>query len=299
MAGRLKECAQEIRGRARAFYAACILRKGKIASFAFLFLLFSLGRGHAQENAVPDPCAGFLAVLDRPTVSDSACVVPAGHLVFEIGFQRAKLRGPGGTADNYPEAAVRVGLPGKNEFVLLPSNYNRQRTHGGPTSPSEDISGLSAVTVGLKHELGYDRHWLGAVEALFTIPSGGAAFGSEDLGAAFNGIVSYSVSQQVSFSLQLGVSSQTAPALAGGGRFTSVTSNFVAAWQPLERLQFFGEIFGQSSTGPGEGAGYNADGGVQYLLTPAWEIDLEGGVRLSGELGGLNHYYGMGMGYRF
>ena len=284
----------------RVFYAACITRKGKIARGLFLVLFLSWGQGYAaQETAVPDPCTGFLAIIGRPTVSDSPCAVPAGRVVLEVGFQRAKLRGPGGTADNYPEAVVRIGLPGKNEFVFLPSNYNRQKTQAGQNSPSENISGLSAVTIGFKHELGYDRRWLGAAEALLTLPSGGESFGSEDFGAAFNGIVSYSVSEQVSLSLQLGVSSQTTPALAGGERFTSVISNIVATWQPLERLQFFGELFGQSSTGPGEGAGYNADGGVQYLLAPAWEIDLEGGLRVSGNLGGLNHYFGMGIGHQF
>jgi hypothetical protein len=116
---------------------------------------------------------------------------------------------------------------------------------------------------------------------------------------AFNGIASYALSEQVGLSLQLGVSSQTTPALAGGGRFTSLISNFVATWQPVERFQFFGEIFGQSSSGPGEGAGYNADGGVQCLITPSWVVDLEAGVRLAGGLGGFTHYFGAGMGFRF
>jgi hypothetical protein len=160
-------------------------------------------------------------------------------------------------------------------------------------------SGYSAVTLGLKHELGYTEQWLGAVQALFTLPSGSSDFGSQDLGVALNGVVSYALSEQVGLTLQLGISSQTDPESAGGERFTAFVSNLVVTWQPKERLQFYGEIYGQSSTGPGKGAGYNADGGIQYLITPYWEVDLEGGVRLAGDLGGLSHFFGMGMGFRF
>jgi hypothetical protein len=116
---------------------------------------------------------------------------------------------------------------------------------------------------------------------------------------AFNGIAAYSLTEQTGLSLQLGVSSQTDPESSGGGRFTSFISNLVATWQPTDRLQFYGEIFGQTSTGHGQGSGYNADAGVQYLLTPSWEVDLAGGLRLTGDLGGYTHYFGAGTGFRF
>jgi hypothetical protein len=268
-------------------------------------LIAACGQVHAQEQrtAISDPCSGpsaLLAILDRPTVSDSACVVPIGRVVMEFGFQHATLRGQGGgTADNYPQAVFRAGLPGRNEFVLLAPNYTRQTTQTVPDSPTGTAAGLSAVTLGIKHSVGYTSSWLGAVEALFTLPSGGSAFGSRGLGVAANGIAAYSLTDQIGLALQLGVSSQTDPKGAGGERFTSFISNLVATWQPTARLQFYGEIFGQSKTGPDKGAGYNADGGVQYLLTPFWEVDVEGGVRLTGDLGGYTHYLGAGMGFRF
>ena len=94
--------------------------------------------------------------------------------------------------------------------------------------------------------------------------------------------------------MQLGVTSQTNPALAGGGRFTSVNPDITFTWLPLWNLQFYGEVYGQSRTGPGLGSGFDADDCVQYLLTPNCEVDLEEGVRLSGNLGGFTHYLGQG-----
>ncbi len=268
-------------------------------SFVLVSLLTTLRPAYAdeQETVAAAPCAGpsaLLAILDRPTVSNSPCVVPPGQFVIEMGFQHATLRGQGGgKSDNYPQAEFRAGLPGRNEFVLLSPSYASQR------SGDEDSAGWSAVTLGVKHSLGYDNGWQGAVMALFTLPSGGSAFGSRGLGVEISGIAAYSLSEQIGLSLQLGLSSQTDPSAAGGERFDSFVSNFVVAWQPAERLQLYGEIFGQSKTGPGQGAGYNADGGVQYLLTPWWEVDVEAGVRLTGDLGGYTHYFGAGMGFRF
>jgi len=261
------------------------------------FLLCGYVRAEGTEVAVPDPCAGpaaLLALLDGPTVSDSACVVPFGHVILETDFQHTYLRAPGGTADNYPEAELRIGLPGNYEFVFLPPNYNHQRARYSSAS-----SGLSTITTGIKHEIGYNTKWLGAVEALFTLPSGGTAFGSRGLGAAFNGILTYSLTAVIGLSLQIGVSSQTEPELAGGRRFTSLTSDLVATWQPTPKLEFYDEIFGQTNTGPGEGASYNMDGGIQYLITPSWEVDAEEGVRLIGNLGGFTHYHGFGIKFIF
>ena len=96
-------------------------------------LLVAWGQAYAseQESVVPDPCSSFLAVLDRPTVSDSACVVPQGKVVMELGFQHADLRGQGGgRADSYPQGVLRAGLPFKSEIVLLAPNYTHQKSVG-------------------------------------------------------------------------------------------------------------------------------------------------------------------------
>jgi hypothetical protein len=253
------------------------------------------------EAADSDPCAAskisaLLSLLDRPTVSDSACAVPTGYFVLEMGYQHSNVRGAGGGwVDNYPQAELRYGLPGGNEFKVLASNYNRQRT-GIPAAAS---SGLSATSIGFKHELGYTSKWLGSLEAILTLPSGNNVFGSRGTGASFNGIVAYSLTDQIGLSLQLGVSSQTEPESAGGGRFTSFTQFLTATWNPLERLQFYGEVFGQTKTAPHEGAGYNFDGGVQYIVARWLEVDIEEGIRLSGNLGGFTHYIGVGMGVLF
>lgn len=239
---------------------------------------------------IPDPCSLsnpeiLLSLPDGPTASDSPCVVPSGHVLFELQYQHVDLRGNGGDAEVYLQATeVRLGLPGKNEFKVLPPSYTSEKAS----------SGWSATTIGFKHELGYNDKWIGSVETILTLPSGSDAFGSHGLGAAFNGIIGYSLTDQVGLGLQLGLSTLTDPVLEGGRRFTSFNPIFVITWHPIKQLQFYGEIYGQTKATHDEGAGFNFDGGVQYIIYHWLEVDLAEGVRLTGNLGGFTHFFQAG-----
>lgn len=278
-------------------HSRCVPIRAGLGIFGFLITsaLSLQATAVRAESPAADPCGGpsaLLAILDRPTVADSPCVVPDRHVVLELGAQRAVNR-DGSHGFNFPEAEFRFGIPGDNELVLLPPNYARQMGSGAV------VSGAGPTVAGIKHELGYTSHWLGAVEGLVTLPSGSAAFGSRGTGVAFNGIAGYSPTSNTGLSMMLGISSQTLPPQAGGGRYTSINPDFVGTWAPTQRFQFYGEVYGQSRTGPHLGAGWNTDGGIQYLLTPSIEVDAEIGVRLAGNLGGFRYYGGVGLGLKY
>ena len=157
-------------------------------------------------------------------------------------------------------------------------------------------SGLTATTIGIKHEIGYTQNWLGTVEALFTLPNGSAAFGSKQMGTAINGIVSYNINSAFNLTFMFGGTSETESSFNGGQRFTSLNPDLVITYAATDKLQLYGETYGQSKTGPGQGSGFNADGGLLYLLIPNLEVDLEVGQRISGNLDGFEHYIGTGVG---
>lgn len=273
--------------------------------WALLILLAMAGaKAHAAAPAVPAaPCTGpsaMLALLDRPTVSDSSCVVPDGMGVLEAGITLGLLSGsPGGSTDTGPNAELRWGLPDHSELVWLPPNFQYQRSSAAPGVPAAMARGFGPTTLGIKHEFGYTAHWQWTAETLATIPSGDRAYGSPGLGVAANAIVSYSSDGPFGASLMLGVTSETAPSATGGQRYLSINPDFTVTWQSSPRLQFYAEVYGQSHTGHGQGWGSDADGGVQYLITRRFEVDLEEGVRLQGNLGGFSHYTGAGMGLLF
>lgn len=257
--------------------------------------------GDAQPG-VSDPCSGpsaLFSLIDRPTVGDSACVVPAGQTLLEAGVARYVPKAASGYSLGYPQLELRFGLRADNELVLLPPNINRVVTPM-PGGGNQIISGGSAAVAGLKHEFGYNSQWLWAGETLITLPSGSPDFGSAATGYAINGIVNDSVTPVFSLTLMLGATHLAAPAnQQSGAYYWSLNPDLVASWQTSESFQFYVEVYGQSHTGPGGGAGYNADGGAQYLLTPNVELDAEIGQRLSGSLGGWSHYLGVGLAVLF
>jgi hypothetical protein len=247
-----------------------------------LFLVLLPLLSFAEE----DPCASLLAVLNRPTVADSVCSVKSGKIIVEGGFQYQATYPDSGYQSNFPAMDLRIGLPDLNEVsVLLP--YYIWKT------------GYTATVLQFKHQFSPNGPWVYAAEGFLTLPTGSKENGSEGFGYTLNGIVEYNFTETLSLSFQYGLSSLTASSNAGGGRYFSVNPDLVFAWQPLDPLQFYVEVYGQSKTGPEESGGFNADAGIQYLISEALEIDLEYGQRLSGELGGFARYVGAGLGVRF
>lgn len=239
---------------------------------------------------VSDPCGGensLLALLDRPTTADSACVVKPDQVVGEFGSQFQSFT-DGTHGYDFPESVLRFGLPHNNELVFLPPDYIHQNSYGfGPAS------------LGLKHEFGYTARWLAAGEALVTLPSGSSELGSANVGSAVNGIATYSITPTLDLTGMFGVTSQTTASANGGQRFNSFNPDIVLTWQTIPVLQFYAEIYAQTQPAPGQGFGCNFDGGVQYLPKKFLELDISEGVRLTGNLDSLNNYFAFGIGVLF
>ena len=253
--------------------------------FLAIFLLLTL-QLVAFANIPSNPCAdrtNLFAVVDRPTVGDSACVVANKNSIIELGYQYQNLQG-GGYQYNAPQLEYRLGLINNYEAVFILPNYIHQTL----------TSGFSTTTLGIKHQALAQKNWVLSFEGLLTPPSGSSAFGSNNLGATFNGIFSYNFTDALNLTAMGGISSQNESTFSGGQRYFSVNPDLVLSWNK-DKISIYGELYGQSRTEFKEGSGFNADTGILYLLKKNISIDLEIGQHLSGSLGGYNHYIGTGM----
>ncbi|MBI5448274.1 MAG: transporter [Gammaproteobacteria bacterium] len=271
-----------------------LLLRSRLSTLLILLTLFStkaLATTNDTSLNTDDPCRGhnaFLALINRPTNADSVCVLQEDQAIAEVGLQYLSAR-PDGAGYNYPQLQINVGLPGKSQLTFL-SSYNQQTS----------ASGLGPITLGFKHEVGRTQNSIFSAEGIYTPPFGSASFGSAKGGITLNGIASYAVTPHISLLGMLGLSEQSLPSLADAHTYVSVNPDVVLSWQhSVLPLQLYAEIFGQTSTGTGTGGGYNADAGIQYLITQNFEVDLEQGVRLTGELGGYNYYTEVGFGFLF
>lgn len=255
-------------------------------------LFFILPNSSFADHSNQTPCGGptdLLSFVNRPTVGDSACVAPEKTFILETGYQYQQLSG-GGTLQNFPAAELRLGLANRYEINIYLPNYVVQ------TEPS--AAGFTPVALGLKHEVVANEKWVFALEGFAILPSGTATYGSRRLGEAFYGVFSYNLSSTINVSGMLGGSSQSESIVNGGQRYFSVNPDLVLAWSK-EKISLYGEVYGQSKTGPQEGSGFNMDAGVLYLIRKNIVIDLEIGHKISGNLGGFNQYIGSGISIQF
>jgi hypothetical protein len=255
-----------------------------------LFFLMTAKCFAASPVDPTDPCAsGLLAWINRPSPTGSPCVIPNKKMVIEGGYQYLRL--PAG-AYGYvtPQTELRFGLPHNNEFLILTPSFYHQTI-----SPR---AGWSGVTLSVKHEIGYNTRWLGAVEGLLTLPSGSDNYGTKALAGTVNGILMYTFDPVFSLTGMLGVMSQSVQYIQNGERFTSINPDIVASWQLNQRWLIFAELYAQTRTGAREGAGLLTDGGIFYLPTPRISLDAELGQRISGQWG-FQNYAGVGFGLAF
>jgi hypothetical protein len=126
----------------------------------------------AQDQPASSPAAAPI-VTDRPSVTDSSIVVPAGSVQLENGFQEtgtSSLR----TLDG-PETLVRVGLGARTEVrIYVPDEYYNQTLGGGASAGS----GFGDFALGVKQQLGPTHGFDLSVVAFLSFPTGAQAISS-------------------------------------------------------------------------------------------------------------------------
>ncbi|KTC67972.1 hypothetical protein Lbir_2574 [Legionella birminghamensis] len=252
-------------------------------------LIFS---GTAAADEPISPCSGptaFLNLIDRPNYADSSCTVPYKSVIIESGYQYQRLTDSDGSLQTYPNLETRFGLPANNELYILWPTYNQQSF-----SPRY---GNSETMAGLKHMLVNNDQWIIAVEAEIFLPDGSAAYGSKSTGAGANAILTYSINDKWSFTTMLGVSSLTESRYNGGERYNNFIPDLVLSYSLSDRLSAYGEVYGETKTGPGEHSGFNADAGILFLIRPSIIIDINAGQRISGYPGSFENYFGAGISF--
>lgn len=254
------------------------------------------------SSVTNDPCAGpsaMLALLDRPTIADSACSVKPHRIVLEIGYDNQITHEPSGQRlVDYPQAEWRYGLPHGWEAKVFWPNFNELT----PLSAAGGTNkGLSDAGIGVKKEFGYFGNWVFAADTRIDFQTGAEPFTNGGTQVTVNGIASYNVTPQFGLAGQLGVA-RLAQRDAGGRTqyYYTLEPMVVASYSFFGRLQLYGEVYGATKAGANTNQSeYWFDGGVQYLVTPQVEVDVEEGIALSGPQGASAHYFGLGFGLEF
>lgn len=233
-------------------------------------------------SPAPDPCGtagghtALLSTLNRPTIGFSPCAVKPRESVLEFGYANQA----GDTASTtYPQGDLRFGLAPSVEFSLLGPAYQVTR------APAAE-NGFLDWGAGLKWEAAHTAQSALGFDFLYTVPNGARAFTAGKPTATINADYGTSLSDRFAFGTTIGYIASS------GGWLPSVV--FTNAFNT--RAQFYAEAYAQTKMQPGGGTLFGLDGGIQYLITPALEVDFEAGST-SSEIARA-HYLGAGVGVR-
>lgn len=239
-----------------------------------------------NSSLVYADCNDILDITNSPSRIDSPCSVPFRKVLIEANYALLHLIDHAGNQQNAPNANIRIGLPGTNEFYVIPPNYIAQKT-----APK---SGVTTTTAGLKHSFSYGDKWVMAVEGQVDLPSGSYYYGTQGWGGAFKGVVGYSFTNQWSLTGMLSISQISESQFAGAHSFNSINPVLTLGYSPNEKISIYSEIFGQSKISSDQGSGFNYDAGILFKLSDKLVIDFSAGQQMYRYLGGFTHYFSAG-----
>lgn len=256
--------------------------------YLFLILFIISHDSHAQSPLDYESLCGqadnMLNYVDRASIAPNPCITPVNRMVVEGGYQYQKLYSTG-TQNNIPSVELQLGIPGYFELDAFLPDYTNQSV-----APK---AGFGPTGLGLKHAMWFNKDWLFTLNETITFESGSNAFGSAGTGGSIIGILSYTFNPELSLTGTLGYGAQYEPMSAGGESFTGFSPDLLFAWSN-NKVLLFGELYGQTRTGPDLGSGYNINTGVLYVVHRNMTIDLEYNQALHGNLGGWKRYIGVG-----
>jgi Putative MetA-pathway of phenol degradation len=128
------------------------------------FVLAGMLPLHGQDQPLGVDAAGPIAT-DRPAVTNSSVVVPAGSLQAENGFLETSSQGQS-TLDG-PESLVRFGIAKRTELRFTVPDYFRNLTTGYGGG-----SGFGDAAIGVKQQLGPGHGFDVSVIAFLSLPTG-------------------------------------------------------------------------------------------------------------------------------
>ncbi|MEO9262555.1 MAG: hypothetical protein ABI282_00530, partial [Candidatus Baltobacteraceae bacterium] len=160
-------------------------------------------------------------------------------------------------------------------------------------------TGSSDLGLGFKYELPQRGRFTYGVDGLFTAATGTGGYSSGAPTQTLDVDISYAASPAVGLGTTLTGADLSGYGAAGNrARYSAFIPSFVLTAQIPHAYQFYAELVGQSKLAPDQGGHVFTDFGLQKLLGPYLELDVEYGVSFTPVGGTKFNYLGIGTGIR-
>lgn len=222
---------------------------------------------------------------DRPSITDSSIVVPAGDLLFENGFTETANEGQ--RSFDLPETLVRFGLTSNTELRFTPPDYFANYNAGAGLG-----SGLGDLALGVKQQLvasssGFDA----ALIVALSFPTGATTLSSHGYDPQFLLPWSHPLSENWTAAGMFGLFWPT----RGTTRNLTGQPSFLLDRQITRRWDAFIEYAGDF---PQRGTPQHLlHLGTSYKVTPNQQFDFHVAFGLSSAA--VDHFIGFGYSFQF
>jgi len=249
----------------------------------------SAQKAAGTESSPPEPI-----VTDRPTVGASAEVVPVQSFQLEAGYLFSRSGSNTDATDTHvlPDLLARYGIARAVEVRLVTAGWTIQKTSSG------EVSGFSDISVGAKIALAEERDarpQMGLLVEL-SLPSGAEEFTNDYVIPKVLFLGANSLGHRLGLTYNIGPTLVTED--RNGETDTNIDLNYaVALSRPVGGgATLFGELYGTFAGGSDRSNSHNFQAGITLLLSPVVQIDVRGGVGLSGSE--LDWLVGAGLAFR-
>lgn len=225
-------------------------------------------------------------LINRPANATSPCAVAYKDFLVEGGAQH-RIFSENQSIDVYPNTELRFGLPEKSEIYLYTPAYIASHANSYP-------NGNTTIAIGGKHQIWGKDNIVFTLDGFIVVPGGSRDYGMQTTGEHVNAIVEYIFHNSLSFTFMFSYLHLGQPASEPNLTYSAVSPNIVLSYNFTPLMTVYAEVYGQSKTSPLLGSGYNADGGLIFLITNNITLDVEVATRISGQLGQFDNYIGAG-----
>ncbi|HWL93385.1 MAG TPA: transporter [Phycisphaerae bacterium] len=250
-----------------------------------------------------EPLTGPL-VTDRPDFTESTSTIPYGHLQLEGGYTFSYDSGDGerNMDHTYPEMLARIGLVKNVELRIAwlgwshSSQMHRERSEEGRYLKLTDFeNGPTDMNLGFKFHLLDQKEWIPDFGVIVdaSIPVGAQNKTSGDVDPTVKWLWAYDLGHDFAISGNVNFAVPTSE----NGRFFQAASSISLSHAFTDRLGGYVEYFGFYPNDRGQSDAHYTNGGLTFLVTDNFQLDIRAGVGLNDEAD--DFFTGIGFAYRW
>jgi Putative MetA-pathway of phenol degradation len=218
---------------------------------------------------------------DRPDQTETPYLVPKNYLQVENGFSIENNKSEGQVI-TIPSSLWRFGLYDKIELRLI-TEFNKT---------SQFDYGMNPITIGVKWQLTEEKKWLPKTSLITHLSLNSLAsthYKLPNYGASFRFVMQHTLNDKATLSYNLGA--QWDEISMKSTYLYTLTTGYTLSKKWGSYIELYGYV------SKNETASHNFDGGLTYLISNDFMLDLSYGVGIMAT--DLEKYYAFGVSYRF